>query len=488
MIIQSLSSRWALIPFILTTLAMTLYTIRRPLLATYTSYSPPIPHGAAPVAEPPHVIHKHPKPAPPPPLPEYFPLAASAQSPADLPPIPSWNTPPSPHVPESTRLYIGFTRYWPLLQQVVVAYITAGWPPEDIYVVENTGTFDANKNGLLTSQNPFYLDYHRLTNIFGVNVITTPSLQSFAQLQNMYLSEAIHNNLTHYFWAHMDTVPQSHENIKPYKSLYAIAVDVIRESFSPKYKMHDKWAVRFFSYDWLALVNVKNYIKVGGWDTMIGYYGTDCDMHGRFAMNGLKTPDADAGHVFDVGTSLDDLEVLYRRRKRVDPKRDTQEDKTIVKVGEHGKVTIEPPKNDTAIPASTPDQPTAPETIDYLSTTEPDTLGSPGWTSLQETLESLADAKRKDPYRNSWQLKQTGGHGEPFYYDAEGWEKALQITIAAGVEVYERKWGHIGCDIEHSGLKEGDQWLVEKDHTWVCESEGGKRKCQEWGEEDTVCC
>ncbi|KAM0794763.1 hypothetical protein BDR22DRAFT_922132 [Usnea florida] len=441
--IPSLRSCWALIPFILTIFTLTLYTVRRPLLATYTSYRPP-PLNIVP-EEPLGIIHKPPKAPPPPPLREYFPLAASAQSPADLPPVPSWNKPPTPHVPESTRLYIGFTRYWPLLQQVVIGYITAGWPPEDIYVVENTGTFDANKNGLLTSQNPFYLDYHRLTKIFGINVMTTPSLQSFAQLQNLYLSEAINNNLTHYFWAHMDTVPQSHEDKQPYKSLYAIAVDVIRESFSPDYESHDRWAVRFFSYDWLALVNVKSYVKVGGWDTMIGYYGTDCDMHGRFKLNGLETPNADAGQVFDVGRSLDDLEVLYRRKPKAKTKRDTEQEKTVVKVGEHGKVTI-------------------------------------------KTLESLAAEKRHDPYRNSWQLKQAGGHGEPYYYDADGWEEALQLTIAAGVEVYERKWGHKGCDIGDVGLAEGDQWGVEKDGTWKCEGEGGKRKCKERGEEDVVCC
>ena len=376
---------------------------------------------------------------------------------------------------------------------MVIGYITAGWPPEDIYVVENTGTFDANKNGLLTSQNPFYLDYDRLTKIFGVNVVTTPSLQSFAQLQNLYLSEAISNNLTHYFWAHMDTVPQSHEDIQPYKSLYAIAVDVIRESFSPDYESHDRWAVRFFSYDWLALVNVKSYVKVGGWDTMISYYGTDCDMHGRFKLNGLETPNADAGQVFDVGRSLDDLEVLYRRKAKTKTKtkRDVEQGKTVVKVGEHGKVTISEPNTNTTTttPAPPPpDSPTAASTITYLSTTEEDTLGSPTWTTLQDTLESLAAEKRHDPYRNSWQLKQAGGHGEPYYYDADGWEEALQLTIAAGVEVYERKWGHKGCDIGDVGLVEGDQWGVEKDGTWRCEGDGGKRKCKERGEDDVVCC
>lgn len=488
MVLTSLRSRWALVPFILTVFGLTLYTIRRPLLATYTSYRPPLPDGVESVDEQPSIVHKPSNPSPQPTFPEYFPLAASAQSPADLPPVPSWNTPPSPHVPESTRLYIGFTRYWPLLQQVVVSYITAGWPPEDIYVVENTGTFDANKNGLLTSQNPFYLDYHRLTKIFGVNVLTTPSLQTFAQLQNLYLSEAININLSHYFWAHMDTVPQSHEDIQPYKSLYAIAVDVVRESFSPKYELHGRWAARFFSYDWLALVNVENYIKVGGWDTMIGYYGTDCDMHGRFVLNGLETPLADAGQFFDVGRSLDDLEVLYRRRKKGEGKREAGEKKSVIKVGEHGKITIEQPNNSTPIAHPSPNEPNAPQTIQYLSLTEEDTLGGPGWTSLQTILESFAEEKRKDPYRNSWQLRQSGGQGEPFYYDATGWEKALQLTIAAGVEIYEQKWGHKGCDIQHVGLKEGDQWKVEKDETWKCEDKGGKRKCRERGEYDTACC
>lgn len=74
-----------------------------------------------------------------PPIIDNFPLAAEAHSIADLPPIPSWNKPPEKHVEEATPLFVGFTRNWRLLQQVVVSYITAGWPPEDIYVIENTG-------------------------------------------------------------------------------------------------------------------------------------------------------------------------------------------------------------------------------------------------------------------------------------------------------------------------------------------------------------
>lgn len=388
-------------------------------------------------------------------------------------------------MPEKTRLYIGFTRYWPLLQQVVVSYITAGWPPSDIYVVENTGTFDANKNGQLSSSNPFYMNYHRLTDILGVNVMTTPALQSFAQLQNFYLSEAINNNLSYYFWAHMDTVAQSHEDAVPYKSLYEIAVDVIRESVAPGYRVDEKtgkegrWAIRFFSYDWLALVNTAAYVEVGGWDSMISYYGTDCDMHSRLEMNGLTTPIADAGQVFDVGKSLPDLEVLYRRKKKARVVRRLErvtgstfdDEKQVVDVGEGGKLSIVGHNANSTIPPAEAVPAAASASFaasgankKYLEETEQDTIGGETWKELQVTLEAMAEEKRKDPYRNSWQLKQKGGQGEPFYYDADGWEKALQMTIETGTKIYEEKWGHKGCDIGNVGLKEGDQWRVE--HDW----------------------
>ena len=366
----------------------------------------------------------------------------------------------------------------------MISYITAGWPPEDIYVVENTGTFDTNKNGLLTSQNPFYLDYHRLTQVFGVKVMTTPSLQSFAQLQNLYLSEAINNNLTHYFWAHMDTVVQSHEDAAPYRSLYKVAVDTIRESFAADYLVDketgkkDKWAIRFFSYDWLALVNTASYVQVGGWDSMISYYGTDCDMHARLGMNGLKTPIADAGQVFDVGKSLPDLEVLYRRKEKPGKmKREEKvtgstfdDEKQLVEIGEDGKISVignassvDPPP--AAVPAAAKTFGFTSERVKkYLEETEEDTIGSETWKQLQVDLEAMAEEKRNDPYRNSWQLKQKGGQGEPYYYDADGWEKALQMTIDAGMKINEEKWGHRGCDLGATGLKEGDQWRVE--HDW----------------------
>jgi hypothetical protein len=196
------------------------------------------------------------------PIEDNFTLAVIASSPSDIPPIPSWNRPPMPHVGESTPLFIGFTRSWRLLQQTVVGYITARWPPSDIYVIENTGTMNSDKHGRLSLQNPFYLDYHRLVHIFGVNVITTPTLLTFTQLQNFFLYTALDKGFEHFFWGHMDVAALSEEDLESYESLYKRTVEILRETMADDYA-RDKggkpgaWAIRFFAYDRLALVNVQ---------------------------------------------------------------------------------------------------------------------------------------------------------------------------------------------------------------------------------------
>ncbi|KAL8917979.1 MAG: hypothetical protein Q9208_007643 [Pyrenodesmia sp. 3 TL-2023] len=443
----SLRSRWVFLPLILALGAVTLYFLRLSI-AHEAQPRPEDVHAPEPRKGPFYKNITDRKIAPP--LPEYFPLAAKANSRSDLPPVPSWNQPPKEHVPETTRLYIGFTRFWPLLQQAVVSYIAAGWPPEDIYVVENTGTMDANKRGLLTVQNPFYLDYHRLTSLLGVNVITTPSLQTFAQLQNLYLSEAINNNLSYYFWSHMDVAVHSHEDREPFKSLYMHAVDVIRETQQPDYLVDEQgnkqeWGIQFFAYDWLSLVNVKTFADLGGWDTMVGYYGTDCDMYSRLSMNNLAQPVQDAGMVYDVTTSLDDLEILFRRRPKT-RKAETR-DTSDRKGGSYNSTIPSPNKS-------------------YFESTEEDERGGEGFRKLAAMLEQIQQDKRDDKYRNSWQLRQNGGEGEPYYYDPDGFEKALQMTIEVGTKINEEKWGHKGCDIKAAGLKEGDQWRVDHDHTF----------------------
>jgi hypothetical protein len=175
-----------------------------------SNLSPPEPIHEEPSPErPPGPIHKEPTPIKKrPPINDSFPLAEPLTRRSDLPAIPSWNRPPNPHVPENTPLFIGFTRNWPLLQQVVLSYITSGWPPEDIYVVDNTGTMRSNSPpGQLTLQNPFYLNVQRLSDVFGVNVIYTPTLLSFAQLQNFYIFTSIEHGWDYFWWSHSMYIP-----------------------------------------------------------------------------------------------------------------------------------------------------------------------------------------------------------------------------------------------------------------------------------------
>lgn len=373
-------------------------------------------------------LHKPISSVAPAPIVDAFPLAASAKSPSDLPPIPSWNTPPTPHVNESTPLFIGFTRNWPLLQQTVVSYITAGWPPEDIYVVENTGVMHSNRHNLLTLQNPFYLDYQRLTKLFLVNVISTPTLFTFAQLQNFYTFTALEHEWSHYWWAHMDTVVLSDEEWsgEPYKSLYLRALDALRETLDPAW---GPLATRWFAYDKLALVRTQAFVDIGGWDTMIPFYMTDCDMHERLWMRKFKIEVAEAGRIWDVHTSLDNLERLYQRG--ADPA---------------GAVAKREGGTD-------------------VRSREPELQrNSIVYQDLVHSLNVLQNLKSDDEGgRNTWQARQRGGQGEPFYRDPEGFEKGIWMWMVFGRDVFTEKWGRGPCDLRQAGLEEDDAWRVVKD-------------------------
>ena len=386
-----------------------------------------IPDKPEPTGPPPKPIYK-PDPGPSPEIVDNFPLAASAKSPSDLPPIPKWNAPPDPHLPEKTPLFIGFTRNWRLLQQVVVSYVTAGWPPGDIYVIENTGTMNSNKDGKLSLQNPFYIDHHRLTDIFRVNVITTPTLLTFAQLQNFFTYTALEKGWEHYFWAHMDSPAVSEEEYKgePYKSIYVRAVDVMRETMAPEYGL---LAARWFAYDRLSLVRTQAFIDVGGWDTQIPFYMTDCDMHERLWMRDFKIENAKVGLIYDVSSSLDDLEILYRRKPT-----DNKDTKAEV------------------------------------------SRNSDTYKELLKKLDDMQNQKGADKGgRNTWQARQRGGKGEPFYRDSEGFERGVLMTMDFGRKVFEEKWGRGPCNIREAGLKEEDAWRV----VWEWEKPEVQQKAKE---------
>ena len=380
------------------------------------------------------------------PIIEHFPLAAAAKSSKDLPPIPSWNKPPYFHVSEDTPLFISFTRNWAMLQQVVVGYITAGWPPQDIHVIENTGTMDSNKRKKLDYQNPFYMDHERLTKIYGVNVITLPALFTFSQLQNFYLYKSITRGWKYYYWSHMDVVPQSSEDREPYKSLYMRAVDMIRKTKVKGFARDDqgregRWALVYLAYDWLTLMNVETMVELGGWDPMISYYGTDCDMYDRMRMANLTTSVGDVGKIYDLGTSLENLEVLYRKKPRSTA------------------------DFDAAIGFSGPGVRLEGRSL------EEDERNSSSWHRLQERLQEMQQDKVHGHLpRNAWQTQQRGGQGDPFYRDIVGFEDSLEITIKAGERVYQAKWGERRCDLLEAGLKLEDAWMIDNRHDckWEC--------------------
>jgi hypothetical protein len=138
----------------------------------------------------------------PPPVADPFPALATSTP----PPIPAYNVPEKNKwkkygLPVAPPLLIGFTRSWPMLLQTVVSYITAGWPPEQIYVVENTGMQQSNALGQLSLQHPWFLNHTALGRL-GVNVVQTPVLLNFAQLQNFFLSLSYTHSWPYYFWSH----------------------------------------------------------------------------------------------------------------------------------------------------------------------------------------------------------------------------------------------------------------------------------------------
>jgi hypothetical protein len=235
----------------------------------------------------------------------FQPLLGTEESPTKLwfppkgndfrPHVAPYNTPPPTEERLRTPLFVGFTRNSEMLQQTVLSYIAAGWPREDIIIVDNSGTLDANNEGLLSRDNPFFLDYNLFRSRYGVSILQTPTLLSFAQLMNFYLRISIAQHWKFFFWSHMDIAVLSDETSTPYKSFHRRVLDILDEAGLSKRdgsgtegrKVKNTWAIKFFSYDWLTLVNVEAWRTIGQWDTFIPYYGGDCDAYSRVAMNGF---------------------------------------------------------------------------------------------------------------------------------------------------------------------------------------------------------
>ncbi|KAK0714021.1 hypothetical protein B0T26DRAFT_649541 [Lasiosphaeria miniovina] len=411
----------------------------------------------------------------PPPVKNNFPSLATSTP----PPIPKWNVARKDVHKEydldvAPPLLIGFTRSWPILLQAVVAYITAGWPADQIYVVENTGVQQANARGQLSLQNQFHLNHTTLKTL-GVNVVTTPTLLSFAQLQNFYLSLTYAHGWPYYFWSHMDVLPMSFEDgfagktpkysDAGYKSIYTLALEALRDARANS----PRWAIRFFAYDHLALVNPAAFEDVGGWDTLIPYYITDCDMHSRLGMRNWTMADAKAGIITDVSVALDDLLVLYRVDDIEPSFSDPNPPPPKPPKPEEGDDKEKPAKDKRAAAEDELAVPLPGRRRSVLSRRDGDDDKKQDenyrrWRHIVTTADEMYMYKHGERGRNTWQSGQRGGHGEPFYYDAAGLADAIELLTETGREVFRRKWGHRDCDLASGAkLKFDDQWRVEKD-------------------------
>ncbi|KAI1431468.1 hypothetical protein GGR50DRAFT_68459 [Xylaria sp. CBS 124048] len=452
-----------------------------------------------------------------------FPLLATST--ATPPPIPAYNVPkPGLHrdygLSYMPPLFIGFTRQWPMLLQCVVSYLTAGWPPESIYVVENTGVQNSNARGELTLQNPFYLNHTTLTRL-GVNVLQTPVLMTFSQMQNFFVSTATSRNWPYYFYSHQDVLVMSFEDgsdtikrpgdrewffyndqektdvLRPpaagqkgYRTIYENCLRELNHTLENE----KRWAFRWFQYDHLTLVNRAALDSVGGWDSLIPYYGSDCDMNARLEMDGWTMRHRRVGIINDVSTVMEDLAALYRDPMVVPSFIDPNP------VAEEELEKLEHPHEDVTEDKDQPSQESKPSSGDTnpaeqatkesaeksegKSPVEPGEKvrekrkipakgGTPGIgeaVNYFRTLLQVADDmgaykyRSKNSARNSWQSSQHGGIGEPYYYNADGFATSFWILAEAGREVFRQKWGHRECNlVEETALKLDDQWRVEKD-------------------------
>lgn len=438
-----------------------------------------------------------------------FPLLATST--AAPPPVPEYNVPrPELHkeygLDRPPPLFIGFTRQWPILLQAVVSYITAGWPADGIFVVENTGVQNSNKEGKLSLQNPFYLNHTTLQRL-GVNIIQTPVRLTFSQLQNFFLNQAIERDHSYYFYSHQDVVVFSFEdgpdnNHRPgsrpyqfydkndelaamfpnpaghpnYRTIYENCLRELNMTLARK----ERWGLRWFQYDYLTLVNREAVEAIGGYDTMIPYYASDCDFNAKLEMDGWVSKHRRVGIINDVSTVLQDLGALYRlphitpnftdpnpltpeqeakikeNKEKVEKeqaekeqkekaenaqKEQTRKAEAIMKAAAEGKA---PQTKRDAMPE---------DPVEYFRVLNKVGLDM-GWHKYRDG----------DNQRNTWQVAQRGGLGEPYYYDAEGFAHAFNILTEAGREIYRVKWGHRDCDlVEGTALKIEDQWRVEKD-------------------------
>lgn len=187
------------------------------------------------------------------------------------------------------------------------------------------------------------------------------------------------------------------------------------------------------------------------------------------------------GMVFDVASSLDDLLVLYRKKNTpdasfIDP---NVVEKELQEAAAAKALAEEIERNKTLADASSSVVSRAESESEawyefaagaFTGTKEgekweDDTIFSEKMKQMIRVLDQMQASKGQAPRgRNTWQARQTGGEGDPFYRDSAGFEQGIWMTIEHGRNVFREKWGHRDCDIVAMGLMPSDAWRVE--HDW----------------------
>ncbi|KAK6330115.1 hypothetical protein TWF718_003543 [Orbilia javanica] len=310
-----------------------------------------------------------------------------------------------------TPLFVPFTRNHLMIRQTILSYIAAGWPPSQIFIIDNSGTMDANLHGLLSDTNPFHLNYTLYRSRYGVNIMRTPTLLSFAQLQNLMLFTAMAKGWSHYYWTHQDIAVLSDEDKRPYKSLYENVLSSLISLYptmnlTTAKRVGQRWGIVWYSFDWLTLVNVAAATEggVGAWDTFIPYYHTDCDYYERLRLMDFPILEKHVGEIYDLAEHITDPEYRF--------------------FGDE--------ENGTEVESAR-------------------------FKMLKMELNMLMKAKAQSS-RNTWQDELKGGEGEPWTYDPKGFQTAWWDMASAGRAIFKKKWGTSACKPSNDGKTLSRMW------------------------------
>ena len=170
---------------------------------------------------------------------------------------------------------------------------------------------------------------------------------------------------------------------------------------------------------------------VGGYDSWIPYYISECGINSKLAMDGWIMKHRRVGFINDVSTVLTDLGAFYRiptiTPNFTDPSPLTPDKEA--KIREKAKELEEKKKAELGTKKNEGDRKA---TSDRRNSTPKDPLSY--FCKLNKVALDMTRHKYRDGdmQRNRWQASQRGGLREPYYYDALSFGQAFAILTKAG--------------------------------------------------------